>query len=138
MAQAVATQAAVNHQVLGQQLAASVDPRAIAALAQSRGTMTGSNNGEGNTMVPFPFFNQGAVGYQPVIIWIPEGTNLGASAVISADRRYVRITCVPFFSAIREVNIFNMATGDNTQGRGGTGGSGFTDFGGGGGGGGFF
>ncbi len=146
MAQAVATQAAVNHQVLGQQLAASVDPRAMAALAQSRGTMTSSNNGEGGAMVPFPFFNQGAVGYQPVIIWIPEGTNLGASAVISADRRYVRITCVPFFSAIREVNIFNMATGDNTQGRGGTGGSGFSDFGGGGlggggiggGGGGFF
>ncbi len=144
MAQAVATQAAVNHQVLGQQLAASVDPRAMAALAQSRGTMTGSNNGEANTMTPFSLFNQGAVGYQPVIIWIPEGTNLGASAVISADRRYVRITCVPFFSAIREVNIFNMATGDNTQGRGGTGGSGFTDFGGGGGvgggggGGGFF
>jgi len=137
MAQAVATQAAVNHQVLGQQLAASVDPRAMAALAQSRGTMTSSNNSDGNAMVPFPFFNQGAVGYQPVIIWIPEGTNLGASAVISADRRYVRITCVPFFSAIREVNIFNMATGDNTQGRGGTGGSGFTDFGGGGGGGGF-
>lgn len=137
MVQAAAAQAAVSQQVLGQQLAASVDPRAMAALAQSRGTMTPATGGESPSWAPFPFYNQGAVGYQPVIIWIPEGTNLGATAVVSADRRYVRITCVPFFSAIREVNIFNMATGENTQGRGGTGGSGFSDFGGGFGGGGF-
>ncbi len=34
----------------------------------------------------------GAVGYQPIIITLPEGTNLMATGVVSADRRYVRIT----------------------------------------------
>jgi general secretion pathway protein D len=74
-----------------------------------------------------------------VIISLPEGTNLMVTGVISADRRYVRVTALPFFSGVGEVNVFNMATGANTQGRGGTGGAGFTGlFGGGGGGGGFF
>jgi len=58
---------------------------------------------------------------------LPEGANLAATAVISADRRYVRVTVLPTFSGISEVNIFNMATGENTVGRGGTGGRGFGD-----------
>jgi hypothetical protein len=82
-----------------------------------------------------PVVNGGAVGYQPVIITLPEGTNLMASAVISADRRYVRVESLPLFSGVAEVNTFNTATGSNQQGRGGTGGQGFSGlFGGGGGG----
>jgi hypothetical protein len=55
-----------------------------------------------------------------------------ATAVISADRRYVRITAVPFFSVIGEVQTFNFATGaqstsntnNNNTGVGGIGGAG--------------
>lgn len=84
-----------------------------------------------------PIVGNGAVGFQPVIITLPEGANLIANAVISADRRYVRFSGAPFFSGIPEVNVFNMATGANTTGQGGTGGQGFSGsgFGGGGGGG---
>jgi hypothetical protein len=46
--------------------------------------------------------------------------------VISADRRYVRVTAVPLFSAIRDVHTFNTATGENATGEGGTGGSGYS------------
>ncbi len=73
----------------------------------------------------------GAVGYQPVITILPEGASLSATAVISADRRYVRITSVPFFSGIAEVNTFNFATGGGGQTGGGTGGQGFGGMGGG-------
>ena len=71
-----------------------------------------------------------------VVQLLPEGTNLMGSAVISADRRYVRVNSVPFFSGVGEVNTFNYATGASQTGRGGTGGAGFSGlFGGGGGGG---
>ena len=46
--------------------------------------------------------------------------------VISADRRYVRITTTPLFSGIAEVNTFNTSTGAGAAGRGGTGGQGFS------------
>ncbi|MEO1498111.1 MAG: vWA domain-containing protein [Planctomycetota bacterium] len=48
------------------------------------------------------------VGFQPVIITLPEGTNMSASAVVSADRRYVRVTPVPFFSSIPAVSTFSF------------------------------
>ena len=34
-----------------------------------------------------------------------------ATAVVSADRRYVRISVVPLFSSIGDVETFNFATG---------------------------
>ena len=40
-----------------------------------------------------------------------------ANAVISADRRYVRITTIPFFSAIRGVVQYNLQTGVTSQGQ---------------------
>ena len=52
------------------------------------------------------------VGYQPVIITLPEGCNLAATAVVSADRRYVRFTGMPMFSGISKVSTFNSSTGD--------------------------
>lgn len=51
----------------------------------------------------------GAVGFQPVIVTLPEGTNFFATGVVSADRRYVRITTVPFFSTIGDVATFTFA-----------------------------
>ncbi len=44
-----------------------------------------------------------------------------AQAVISADRRYVRITPSPSFSTIGEVQTFNFATGQGGQQQGGAG-----------------
>jgi hypothetical protein len=45
-----------------------------------------------------------------------------ASAVISADRRYVRISPSPFFSSIGNVQTFNFATGGSSTQPGGVGG----------------
>jgi len=119
----------VGRQILAQQLAAAADPGVARSLAMARrATPAGT--------VPF-FLGGGAVGYQPVIITLPEGANLAATAVVSADRRYVRITVVPLFSGVSEVNVFNTASGENTEGRGGTGGQGFSQLFGGGGTGGF-
>ena len=65
---------------------------------------------------------RGGVGYRPVITLLPEGASFMSSAVISADRRYVRVTPMPFFSLIGEVSTFTYQ-GDDT-GMGGTGGIG--------------
>lgn len=63
---------------------------------------------------------RGGVGYRPQITTLPEGINMSATAVISADRRYVRITATPLFSSIAEVNTFNFATGAGTTTGGNT------------------
>jgi hypothetical protein len=57
---------------------------------------------------------RGAVGYQPVIITLPEGTNFTVTGVVSADRRYVRITALPLFSLVSKVTTFNIASGMTT------------------------
>ncbi len=121
VANAAVAQVAVNQQVLAQQLAAAADHRALRDYALARQAMAGETPNDNPLFAPF----RGAVGYQPVIITLPEGANLAVNAVISADRRYVRITAVPLFSGISEVNTFNMQTGANEEGRGGTGGQGF-------------
>jgi tetratricopeptide (TPR) repeat protein len=51
----------------------------------------------------------GAVGYQPIIQTLPEGVQLSAMGVISADRRYVRISTSPTFSTIGDVQTFTFA-----------------------------
>jgi len=51
------------------------------------------------------------VGYAPVITTLPEGAMMGASAVVSPDRRYVRIGVQPFFSHIDRVDTFNIYNG---------------------------
>lgn len=52
--------------------------------------------------------NRRDVGVRPVITVLPEGTNMSASAIISADRRYVRITPVPIFSGVTSVETFTF------------------------------
>jgi len=107
IAQAVAAQQSLGRSVLALQLATITDPQAYASMGESRST--------GSPPVPpipgLPFTRRGAVGYQPVISTLPEGVNLFARAVISADRRYVRITAVPLFSGVGQVTTFNFATG---------------------------
>jgi hypothetical protein len=116
VAQDVAQQEEVSRSILAQQLAGIADPNAAASLSQSRG-MTGQQVAPG-----LPFFRNGTVGYQPIISTLPEGTNLAATAVVSADRRYVRVTATPLFSGVGQVTQFNF-TGGGAQG-GGAGGAG--------------
>ncbi len=68
-----------------------------------------------------------AVGFRPVITPLPEGLQLSARAVVTADRRYVRISPQPSFSGVTRVETFNFVTGQgdvqpNPPGGGGTGG----------------
>lgn len=60
-----------------------------------------------------PVVGDFAVGQQPVIMILPEGTNLTVQAVVSSDRRFVRLTVVPYFSTIEKVDTFKF-TGSRT------------------------
>ncbi len=96
-------QLAMARQMIARQLLAASDPSSGARLFNSRRR-------------PFvrgfrPVVGGGAVGFMPVVISLPEGTGLFTQAVVSADRRYVRLTATPFFSFVAEVNTFNMQTG---------------------------
>lgn len=51
----------------------------------------------------------GNPGYAPVITTLPSGASLGASAVVSPDRRYVRMNLSPFFSSVGPVQTFTFA-----------------------------
>ncbi|MFG0253995.1 MAG: hypothetical protein ACF787_02680 [Rhodopirellula sp. JB053] len=82
------------------------------------------NNGRG-------FFPQGAFGYRPEITTIPEGASMLALAIISADRRYVRISPAPQFIQIADVTTFNFVTGEEGGGTGGGAGGGTGGIGGG-------
>ena len=64
-------------------------------------------------------FNRGAVGFQPQITQLPEGAGMTTLAIISADRRYVRISPAPFFSQVGDVTTFNFVTGGEGAGTGG-------------------
>jgi hypothetical protein len=108
-----------NEPIENQQLIASVDrQQAIsqAVMAQQLGSISDPNIIHGRSESdPFDLRRQlalargGAVGYQPVIISLPEGTQLFATAVVSADRRYVRITAAPSFTGIGNVTTFTFA-----------------------------
>lgn len=119
---------AQRHHVLAQQLDAASDPSSMASFSRSRRNMGGGRN-------PL-FVRSGAVGYMPDIQTLSEGTMMFVqSAVISADRRYVRVAASPQISAIGEVFTFNYVSGASGTSQGGQGGQG--GFGGGQGGGGF-
>lgn len=95
------------------------------------------------SVAPTVGFN--SVGYQPVIQFVPDGVTLTVSAVISADRRFVRLNVTPFFSNVTDVFTYSIngggtgvqAQGGNgqlgQQGQGGLGGGGLGGGGGGGG-----
>lgn len=56
----------------------------------------------------------GAVGYQPVVSEISEGAAMGAMAIVSGDRRYVRLSMQPVFSNITDVFNFSFQNNGNT------------------------
>lgn len=64
---------------------------------------------------PYPGYYAPAIGYVPVVTWLPEGVGLTAQAVVSPDRRHVRMSVVPFFSSIGPVYTFNYLTGETRR-----------------------
>jgi tetratricopeptide (TPR) repeat protein len=62
-------------------------------------------------------------GYQPVITTLSEGVSMTAMAVVSGDRRYVRIGVFPRFTNITDVFTFSFVNSGNPNG-GGLGGGG--------------
>ncbi len=140
VAQVARIQNAVNQAILGQQMA---------GLNNGTNAANGFNAGLAQQAAlanRLGFNRGGAVGYRPQITVLPEGAQFLANAVISADRRYVRVSPSPSFTLIAEVYTFNFVSGNQqlqqgagggqngqgAQGGGGFGGGGF------GGGGGFF
>jgi general secretion pathway protein D len=66
-----------------------------------------------------PVVGDFAAAQQPVIVVLNEGTSLSVQAVVSADRRFVRLTLVPFFSQVGDVQEFTF-TGSTTTDSGST------------------
>jgi general secretion pathway protein D len=62
-----------------------------------------------------PVVGEFAAAQQPVIVVLSEGTMLTVQAVVSDDRRYVRLTLVPFFSQIGEVQEFTFEGSETTS-----------------------
>jgi hypothetical protein len=54
---------------------------------------------------------RGAIGFQPVITNIREGIGFSAMAVVTGDRRYVRLSVAPVFSQIIGVDKFTIPSG---------------------------
>ena len=52
----------------------------------------------------------GAVGYNPVIGVAPDGLGLSALAVVSADRRFVRLSLAPQFAQLIDLTSFSFQT----------------------------
>jgi general secretion pathway protein D len=61
-----------------------------------------------------PVVGDFAAAQQPVIVVLSEGTFMTVQAVVSDDRRFVRLTVVPFFSQIGDVNTFTFQGEETT------------------------
>ena len=62
-----------------------------------------------------PVVGDFAVAHAPVITILPDGTSLNVSAVVSNDRRSVRLSLVPFFSQVTEVRNFTFSGSQTTE-----------------------
>jgi hypothetical protein len=110
LAGAVQQQQQFSRAVLAQQVDSLSDPRALPTQSDilRRRRALGA------------FGRGGAVGFQPIIEVLPEGTMLSVSGVVSADRRYVRIGVAPVFSTIGDVQTFTFAgSAEETDDQGG-------------------
>jgi general secretion pathway protein D len=63
-----------------------------------------------------PVVGDFAAAHQPVVTVLSEGTSLSVQAVVSSDRRFVRLTLAPYFTKIGNVETFtfNGRTTSNT------------------------
>ena len=62
-----------------------------------------------------PVVGDFAAAQQPVITVLSEGTAVNVQAVVSSDRRFVRLTLVPFFSQIGKVQEFQFEGSRSTS-----------------------
>ncbi len=62
-----------------------------------------------------PVVGDFAVAQQPVIVVLNEGTQLNVQGLVSDDKRFVRLTLVPFFSQIGDVNTFTYEGSRTTR-----------------------
>jgi general secretion pathway protein D len=62
-----------------------------------------------------------AVGFTPQITEIQEGVQMGVAAVVSADRRFVRLSVYPVFRQITDIFTFTFVQSGSTQGAQGMG-----------------
>jgi general secretion pathway protein D len=62
-----------------------------------------------------PVVGDFAAAQQPVIVVLSEGTLLTVQAVVSDDRKYVRMTLSPFFSQIGDVDTFTFEGSETTS-----------------------
>jgi hypothetical protein len=108
---AVENQIAISRAILTQQLSSLEGSQAVADYGKSQ--RLAERDGRIDPR------RRTTVGFRPVITTLPSGANLSATGVVSADRRYVRITPLPVFSSIGQVNTFNFATGSGGQTGGG-------------------
>ncbi len=74
------------------------------------GTAAGSRRAVGQA-VPTLSPGAGAIGFQQIIGTIPEGLSLSAMAIVTGDRRYVRLSLAPIQSGLREINTFSIPSG---------------------------
>lgn len=49
-----------------------------------------------------------AIAFEPVIGLAPTGSTLGVTPVVSADRRYVRLSVTPFFNVVNGFSTFGI------------------------------
>ena len=61
-----------------------------------------------------PVVGDFAAAQQPVIVVLNEGTAMTVQAVVSPDRRFVRLTVVPYFSQVTDVSTFTFAGSTST------------------------
>jgi general secretion pathway protein D len=61
-----------------------------------------------------PVVGEFVAAQQPVIVVLNEGTMMTIQAVVSDDRRYVRLTVVPFFTQVGDVQEFTFEGSSST------------------------
>ncbi len=110
---AIQRQEAISRAALAQQISDFSDPTAATGLTPTDRLRRRLALGGG-----------GAVGFQPIIITLPAGTQMIATGVVSADRRYVRISTSPSFTGIGDVTTFTFAGQAQSANGGGGGGLG--------------
>ena len=71
-----------------------------------------------------PVVGIGSVAYSPNVQTIDEGIEMQVTAVISADRRFVRLTVIPTFTNVIDIFSYTFAGGAGAAGQGGGGGFG--------------
>jgi len=128
LATAVQEQFVVNRSVLAQQLDSRHSRSASASYYRSRyGEMAGGGGqlggGGQNGPIAGPL-GRGNVGYMPVISTIPSGAMFNVNHATTADRMYVLISTMPFFTQVTDVTTFTVAQGGGAGGIGGLGGGG--------------